>query len=249
MYGAVSTSRAPGLWGGYAPYQYLAPDTRLHKVPAGLDPVVATLFNPLGAGVRWAATLPATQPGDVVAVLGPGIRGVSAVIAAKRAGARFVMVTGAGSRDAPRLAAAEQFGADLTVDVTTTDPVAALRAATGGHADVVVDVTAKAPAAWAQAVKLARPAGTIVVAGTRGQETLGFSTDLLVYKELRVLGALGVDGAAYRDALALLATDPAPFAALSRRTASISDADSVTALLETMAGERSEPPLHAVLVP
>src|SRR5438270_1928588 len=53
MYGFVPVERPPGLWGGYATYQYLAPDTMLHRVPPGLDPVVATLFNPLGAGVRW----------------------------------------------------------------------------------------------------------------------------------------------------------------------------------------------------
>ncbi|MGH9030205.1 MAG: alcohol dehydrogenase catalytic domain-containing protein, partial [Acidimicrobiales bacterium] len=53
MYGFIPASKPPGLWGGYARYQYLSPDTMLHKVPDGLDPVVATLFNPLGAGVRW----------------------------------------------------------------------------------------------------------------------------------------------------------------------------------------------------
>jgi len=35
-------------------------------------------------------------------------------------------------------------------------------------ADVVVDVTAKAATAFAQAIALARPAATVVVAGTRG---------------------------------------------------------------------------------
>ncbi|AMC72822.1 alcohol dehydrogenase [Mycobacterium tuberculosis] len=73
-----------------------------------------------------------------------------------------------GTRDADRLALAAQFGADLAVDVAIDDPVAALTEQTGGLADVVVDVTAKAPAAFAQAIALARPAGTVVVAGTRG---------------------------------------------------------------------------------
>src|SRR5262245_24472170 len=75
MYGFVPADRPPGLWGGYAQYQYLAPDSLLLPVPDGLDPVVATLFNPLGAGVRWGVTVPGTQSGDVVAVLGPGVRG------------------------------------------------------------------------------------------------------------------------------------------------------------------------------
>src|SRR5690606_23193671 len=72
MYGFVPVSTPPALWGGYAEHQYLAPDSMLLRVPTGLDPVVATLFNPLGAGIRWGVTVPGTGPGDVVAVLGPG---------------------------------------------------------------------------------------------------------------------------------------------------------------------------------
>ncbi|ODO45765.1 hypothetical protein A5M97_12760 [Streptococcus pneumoniae] len=60
-----------------------------------LSPEVATLFNPLGAGIRWGVTIPETKPGDVVAVLGPGIRGLCAAAAAKGAGAGFVSAGGA----------------------------------------------------------------------------------------------------------------------------------------------------------
>jgi len=108
-------------------------------VPVGVDAVVAALFNPLGAAA-----------------------------AAKEAGAAFVMVTGLAPRDADRLALASKFGADLAVDVAVDDPVAVLSKATGTMADLVVDVTAGAPAAFAQAVALAHPAGTVVVAGNRG---------------------------------------------------------------------------------
>src|SRR5262249_51047183 len=155
--------------------------------PGALDSLTATLFNPLGAGIRWAVTLPGTRPGDAVAVLGPGVRGLCAAVAAKHAGAGFVMVTGLGERDASRLATVARFGADLVVDVEGTDPVAALREATGALADVVVDVTARAPAALGQAVALARPGGTVVLAGTRGvDDTSGFHPDHIVYKELRL---------------------------------------------------------------
>src|SRR6476469_5271189 len=58
MYGYISVDRAPGLWGGYAEYQYLAPDSMVLPVPVGLDPALATVFNPLGAGIRWGVTIP-----------------------------------------------------------------------------------------------------------------------------------------------------------------------------------------------
>jgi alcohol dehydrogenase len=244
-YGFIPTDRHPGLWGGYAQYQYLSPDSMVLPVPEGLDPVLATLFNPLGAGIRWGATVPGTGPGSVVAVLGPGIRGLCSLVAAREAGASFVMVTGRGRRDRDRLAVAQRFGADLVVDTAEEDPVAVLKDAVGGGADIVVDVTAKAPDAFEQALRLARPEGTIVLAGTRGATVPDLNVDLVVYKELRVLGALGVDVVAYRAALELLASRAYPFAEIPRRTSGFDD---VSDMLQDMASGEFVP-LHGVFVP
>jgi alcohol dehydrogenase len=68
-----------------------------------------------------------------------------------------------------------------------------------------------------------------------------------VYKELRILGALGVDAIAYQAALDLLASGRYPFAELPRACVNLGGA---AALLQTMAGERtSEPSVHGVIVP
>lgn len=248
MYGMINVDKPPGLWGGYATYQYLHADSMVLPVPESLSPEVAVAFNPLGAGIRWGVTVPGTKKGDVVAVLGCGIRGLSAAAAAKEAGASFVMVTGAGEHDHPRLEQAKRFGADLVVDVLAEDPIARLRTeASVAGADVVVDVTAKAPAAFTQGLALVRPGGTMVVAGTRGGGDIhGFNPDLIVYKEIHLQGALGVDVDAYRAALDLLASEKYPFADLPRQVVGLDDA---AELLETMAGERGVPPVHGVLMP
>jgi len=248
MYGFIPVDRSPGLWGGYAEYEYLGPDSMVVPVPDDLDPVLATLFNPVGAGLRWGVDVAGTMAGSVVAVLGPGIRGLATVAAVREAGAAFVMVTGLGARDASRLEQARVFGADLTVDVGDDDAVSRLRESTGALADVVVDVTAYAPRAFAQAMELARPGGTVVVAGMRGEGPIpSFRPDVIVLKELRVVGALGVDVTAYRAALELVASRKYPFADVPRRVVGL---DGAADLLESMSGESREiPPLHGVITP
>ena len=75
----------------------------------------------------------------------------------------------------------------------------------------------------------------MVVAGTRGaSDAPGFQPDHIVYKELRVLGALGVDVTAYRPALDLLASGQLPFADLPREVVGFAGLE---ALVQRMAGE------------
>ncbi len=248
MYGFIPVGKEPGLWGGYSTHLFLSRDAMLHRVPDGVDPVLATLFNPLGAGIRWGCTLPGTARGDVVAIFGPGIRGLCSVVAVHQAGASFVMVTGYGPGDAGRLEVARTLGADLAVDVAEEDPAAALAGATGRLADVVVNVTAKAPSAFGQAIQTVRPGGTVVMAGTSGAVgTPGLVPDMIAFKEVRVLGALGVDAPAYAEALRVIASGRYPFGDLPRRIATL---ETLEQLLTNMAGEGSvPPPVHGVLVP
>ena len=247
-YGSIPLSSVPSLWGGYGEYQYLSPDSQLVHIPHELDPVVAAMFNAVANGIRWGVVVPQTKPGDVVAVLGPGIRSLAAAAAAREAGASFVMVTGRGPRDAQRLALASKFGADLAVDIAVDDPVDALRSAAGALADVVVDVTAMAPAAFVQALDLAKERGTVCVAGIHGDAPVpGFRADVIVLKELRIIGTRGTDRPEFEAAVRLLSSGRYPFAEVPRGVASL---EGVSELLATMAGERdSAPPPFAVLVP
>ncbi|MEO8695954.1 MAG: medium chain dehydrogenase/reductase family protein [Acidimicrobiales bacterium] len=249
MYGHRNVSASPALWGGYATHMYLAPDSLLLPIPTDLDPIVATLFNPVGAGIRWGVDVPGTKVGDVCVVLGPGIRGLAAAAAMKDAGARFVMVVGVRPQDDDRLDLAKHFGADLVVDAATDDVVSMLRDAAHSLADVVLDVTAKAPAAFRSALRLARTGGAIVLAGTRGADVdvPGVELDRVVYKELRILGALGVDRSAYQRAINILVSGQYDFAALPHRLGHL---DTTEDLLRTMAGSTPGPlPVHAVVVP
>ena len=239
-YGQIPLGVAPWLWGGYAEVQYLSPHSVVHPIDADLDPVVAAMFNAVANGIRWGVAVPGTGLGDVVVIMGPGLRGIAAVAAAKAAGAGYVAVVGRGGRDAERLAAARRFGADLTVDVAEEDPVAALTAATGGLADVVVDATANAPSAWAMAVRLAAREGRICVAGIHGDEPVpAFRPDDIVTKELTVRGVLGARSEDFAAATGLLAARAAEFSSVPTATATLDD---LPELLAVMAGEGTAPP-------
>ena len=143
-HGYVPLDRAPGLWGAYADYMYLDPTSIVHRIRKDIPASLAVMFNPLGAGFRWAVELPDTGPGDVVLVLGPGQRGLASVIAARAAGADTIIVTGL-TRDAPKLALAKELGADHVIDVEQEDARTRVKELTGGRgAEVVIEVTANA---------------------------------------------------------------------------------------------------------
>jgi alcohol dehydrogenase len=68
-----------------------------------------------------------------------------------------------------------------------------------------------------------------------------------VFKELRVIGALGVDVTVYRAALDMLTSGRYPVESLPRRRVRLEDAEELVA---TMAGEcDGVPPVHGVLTP
>jgi threonine dehydrogenase-like Zn-dependent dehydrogenase len=130
----------PGLWGGLAEYLYLSPGAILHPIDKTLPAEVAAMFNPLGAGVRWACHLGGVGLGDTVLVLGAGQRGLASVIAARAAGAGMIIVTGL-AIDAHKLALAREFGADHTIVVDETETVSArseLASPAGGNNSLTV---------------------------------------------------------------------------------------------------------------
>ena len=145
IYSYIPLADPPGLWGAYAQYMYLHPNSVIHRVDPSLPAELAVMFNPLGAGFRWGVELPRTGPGDTVVIMGPGQRGLSCVLACREAGAAKIIVTGIAA-DARKLALAREFGADATIDVDAEDARRRVRELTGGRgADVVVEVTPIAP--------------------------------------------------------------------------------------------------------
>ncbi len=246
-YSYIPLDVAPGLWGAYADYMYLAPETVVHKIDPRLPAELAVLYNPLGAGFRWAGEIGAVREGDAVVILGPGQRGLASVIVAARAGAREIIVSGL-AKDRAKLALARRFGATHTINVEEEDLVDRVFDITGGEgADVVVEVTAYAVEPVAQSLLLARRGGTIVLAGVKGmKEVPDFVSDRAVLKELTIRGALGVTSSAFRAAIDLIESREIDLSPMHTHSFPLSQAERA---IRTLAGETNEEAIHCCLLP
>ena len=248
IYSYVPLTESPGLWGAYAQYMYLHPNSVVHRMDAYLAPETAVIFNPLGAGFRWAVEMPATQPGDTVVILGPGQRGLASVIACREVGAGKIIVTGLAA-DADKLALAKTFGADHTIDVENEDGVRRVKEITDGRgADVVVDVSAYATKPVADALSMVRPGGRVVLAGVKGFKAVdNFVSDLIVMKEINIMGAIGVTSTGYRAAIRLIESGRVPVEKMHTHNFALHDADlAIRTLAREIEGDES---IHSCLIP
>ncbi len=248
IYSYIPLSAKPGLWGAYSEYMYLDPNSIVHRIDAALPPEIAVMFNPLGAGFRWAVEIPGTGPGDTVAILGPGQRGLASVLACREAGAETIIVTGLAS-DKPKLELAREFGATHTIDVQNENAKQRIREITEGRgADVVVVVSSSATEPVAEALDYVRPGGTIVLAGVKGFKPVpDFVSDKIVLKEISIRGAIGVTSTGYVSAIRLIEAGRHPIEKMHTHEFGLRDAElAIRTLARQVPGEAS---IHSCLVP
>ena len=114
------------------------------------------------AGLGGVLNTGQVSRGDTVAVFGCGGVGDAAIAGAALAGARTIVAV---DLDPRKLEWAKEFGATHTVDASTTDPVEAVKEATGGlGADVVVEAVGN-PKVFEQAFYSRDLAGSLIQVG------------------------------------------------------------------------------------
>jgi S-(hydroxymethyl)mycothiol dehydrogenase len=133
------------------------------KVDPKAPPEVAGLLGcGVMAGLGAAINTAGIGRGDSIAVIGCGGVGDAAIAGATLAGATTIIAV---DTDPRKLEWAKDFGASHTVNAKDTDPIEAIRAATGGHgADVVIDAVGR-PETYRQAFFARDLAGTVVLVG------------------------------------------------------------------------------------
>jgi threonine dehydrogenase-like Zn-dependent dehydrogenase len=203
IYGFEPTTRSPGLWGAYAEYMVLHPDSRLFPIPESMKIEDACLFNAFGGGFDWGVVVPETRAGDDVVIIGPGLRAMASVIAAKEAGARNIVVIGR-ARNPLKVEIVEAFGATHFIKLDRNDVREQVREITGGlGAHRVIDYVPHAHETFLLAMDIARPGGTIVPVGFKGHE-MPFLVDRVCEKKLTIKGVTGPSPDGYDRGIAAL---------------------------------------------
>jgi len=142
-------------------------DTSTYAAPAGVsDENLLMLADILPTGYEVGVLNGAIRPGDVVAIVGAGPIGLSAIMGARLFSPSHVVAI---DKADSRLQAAKQFGADIVVNNGNEDALAAVQSITGGlGADVAIEAVG-VPATFELAAALIRPGGRVANIGVHGE--------------------------------------------------------------------------------
>jgi D-arabinose 1-dehydrogenase-like Zn-dependent alcohol dehydrogenase len=210
-----------------------AADTNLVALPEAVDFVAAACL-----GCRFATAFRAVtahgrvRPGDWLAVHGCGGAGLSAVMIGAALGARVVAVDVSSSA----LSRARELGASVTVDAGLADPAVVIAEATSGGAHVSVDAFGS-PATAACSVRCLRRRGRHVQVGLLLDGPTPIPMDLVVARELEILGSHGMAARDYPPMMAMVADGTLRLGLLTGRVIGLAEAGRALAAMDGPAEE------------
>jgi aryl-alcohol dehydrogenase len=169
----------------------LSHERNVVKVPANAP---LELLGPLGCGIQTGAGAVMNglkvRPGSSFATFGGGAVGLSAVMAARVAGATTII---AADVVPSRLALAKELGATHTVNSRDTDPVEAVRKITGGGADFTLESSGR-PAVLRQAIDALAICGSCGIVGAPALGTeASFDVNGVMTTGKRIIGIIEGD--------------------------------------------------------
>jgi D-arabinose 1-dehydrogenase-like Zn-dependent alcohol dehydrogenase len=184
--------------GAFAEYVLRPPQALIIPRTPVPPEVLAVLTDAVATPLHGLKRVAKLQRDETLVVLGVGGLGSNAVQIGKAIGARVIAVT----RSAAKLRLARELGADETVAADDGDPVAAVKALTGGHGpDVVIQCVGSATVDQ-QAIAMGGPGGRVVLIGASLEPFQARAVDIF-WRELAVLGSRGFVPDDIRDAIDL----------------------------------------------
>jgi alcohol dehydrogenase len=142
-------------------------DTSTYLIPKGVDDEsMLMLADILPTAFEVGVLNGHIQPGDVVAVVGAGPIGLSAITSAKLFSPSKIIAIDLVD---DRLDAAKRFGAELTINNANQDPIALVQGLTDGlGVDVAIEAVG-VPATFELCAALVRPGGRVANIGVHGK--------------------------------------------------------------------------------
>lgn len=177
------------------------------------------LVEPLSVGFH-AVARGAVSAGDTVVVIGCGMIGMGAIVAAAARGARVIAI----DVNADKAAYATRFGAAHAVDASTENVAERIKALTNDDgADVVIEAVGL-PVTFTQAIDLAGFAGRVVYVGY-SKAPVTYETRFFNLKELDIMGSRNATMADFEAVIAYLETLGDAADGLVTRTFPFAEAD------------------------
>ena len=153
------------------------------RVPDAMSADEAAIVEPMAVGI-YAVKLADVKPEQTVAILGAGAIGLSALQAARVAGAKRVIVS---EPVKARRALALRLGASEVIDPWTCDAVEEFARLTGGYGpEIVIECTGEDNAAF-EASRIVRILGRVVIVGIPDKDVYTFEASPSRRKELTVI--------------------------------------------------------------
>lgn len=180
--------------GGFA--QYIAYTAKriergaMYELPEGIDPILATLAEPLSSTYACVENINVSL-GDTVVILGAGPIGIFLSLLSKMRGAKKVILI---DINETRLTKAREFKVDHTIDSSKEDPVEGVLELTDNiGADKVISANPSTKS-QVQAISMARKGGVVVFFGgvPKGKLT-SLDTNIIHYNGLWIYGHYGAN--------------------------------------------------------
>jgi 2-desacetyl-2-hydroxyethyl bacteriochlorophyllide A dehydrogenase len=205
------------------------PASNLVLLPEAVNPVLATLAEPLAVGIH-AASRAGNLNNRTVLIAGSGPIGLLAMVAARAAGAGRIITTDIAPS---RRGLARALGADASLDPSTPNGGRGITELVGGEVDVAFDAVG-IPATFGQALAAIRPGGLVVAIG--GWQSVPLDLIRIVTREVIVLGTFNYTPAEFTQALQWLADGRLDAQRLVSRVCRLEDGAAVFAELAAQGG-------------
>jgi L-gulonate 5-dehydrogenase len=183
-YNCCATIRVIGVHApGVLAEAFVAPARRLHPIADNVPDEVAVLAEPLSIGFH-AADRAEVQADDQVAIIGAGAIGLALVLMVRARGGRCLVI----DREQSRLDLARSMGAEVAINVSAMDPVAAVREWTEGEGVARTFEAVGTPQTIRAAAEMTATAGRMVILGLC-QKDVALPPSMFIRKELEVVGS------------------------------------------------------------